>query len=91
MYDLETALKLRKEKNRHCKRCGNIMSYFSATGAHVCKQCHFTEQDTYGKIKNLLELNPNLSKMELSSMLHMPIRELNQYISDGVLVNPSLF
>ena len=80
LKDFEKALYKRKISEHRCKECGGRVSYSIVEG--------FVEKDNYGKIKDMLERNPALSRIELASILHIPMRELNRYFVGGVLTNP---
>ncbi len=81
-------LNRRKVRIKMCPYCGTKLSYASILGKYSCKNCGFSELDLYGQMKELLEDTPSLSKIELSLILNVPIREINQFIDDGVLNNP---
>lgn len=78
----------RKTNTKFCPKCKTKMSYVSVLGKYTCKNCDYIEFDLYGQMKQLLEDNPSLSKVELSLILDVPIRDLNMYIDNGVLNNP---
>ena len=80
----------RKNSIRYCEECHERMSYTSVHGIYMCKKCGHQEKDLYGRMKSLLEDNPALSKWQLSGLLNVPLRDINQFIrSDGVLENPN--
>ena len=79
---------IEKQNNIKICSCGNKMNYSLLNGTYICPNCNFIEKDLYGKIKNLVENNPNLSKIEISIILDIPIRTLNKYIQNGYIVNP---
>ncbi len=74
---------------RYCEKCGKRMTYTAVHGIYNCKDCGISILDTYGRMKELLEDNPNLTKAQISRMLHVPMREINSYIHDGILENPN--
>lgn len=74
---------------RYCEECGQRMTYTAVHGMYSCKNCNTSFKDTYGRMKDLLEDNPNLTKAQLSRMLGVPLREINNYIRDGILENPN--
>lgn len=78
-----------RNNSRPCPRCGTKLSYISVHGTFKCKNCDYSELDTYGQMKVLLSEHPNLSKAEISQALGIPLREINRYIINGVLENPS--
>ena len=78
----------RKTKVKYCPKCHSKLAYTSVLGKYFCKECDYVEYDLYGQMKQLLEDNPALSKVEMSLILDVPIRDLNQFIDDGVLNNP---
>ncbi len=88
LKDFERALYKRKISDHRCKDCGGRVSYSIVEGSYTCQECGSVEKDNYGKIKDMLERNPALSRIELVSILHIPMRELNRYFVDGVLTNP---
>ena len=78
-----------KRTIRRCPKCGEKMGYVSVHGVYFCKKCDINIKDTYGDMKDLLEENPSLSKVEISMMLGVPLRVVNQYVGhNGVLENP---
>ncbi len=88
MDDLSRLVKNRNAM-RFCPQCRAKMGYVSVHGIYYCKNCGTSIKDTYGNMKDLLEESPNLSKVEISMILGVPLRVVNQYIgSDGVLENP---
>lgn len=86
LYQLESYVK-KKNNEKKCK-CGCIMKY-SMLGFYKCPMCSYKEKDLYGKIKDLLEMNPNLSKIEISLILNISLKNLNQYVKNGYIVNPN--
>ncbi|MBR1634714.1 MAG: hypothetical protein IJ682_06610 [Lachnospiraceae bacterium] len=84
-----TRLVRKRELIRYCPQCGEKMSYSAVHGIYTCKNCDHTEKDTYGMMKDLLEDRPYLTKAQMSAILHVPLREINKYIRDGVLDNPN--
>ncbi len=71
-----------------CPQCNTKLSYSSILGKYNCKTCGYTELDLYGQMKELVEGDPSLSKVEMSLILDVSLREINQFITDGVLSNP---
>ena len=88
LREFEKALYKRKISDHRCGECGGRVSYSVVEGIYTCQECGAVEKDDYGKIKDLLEKNPALSRIELASILHIPLRELNRYFVGGVLTNP---
>lgn len=80
----------KKAAVRFCPRCKNKMAYTAVHGKYTCPNCNYTELDVYGQMKELLADNPSLSKIEMSMILDVPLRELNPFIKDGILENPYL-
>ncbi len=78
----------RKRGIKLCPQCNTKLSYSSILGKYNCKNCGYTELDLYGQMKELVEDNPSLSKVEMSLILDVSLREVNQFITDGVLSNP---
>lgn len=78
-----------KNAAKQCPKCGNKLSYSSVHGEYFCKKCKHREKDLYGRMKDLIEMNPSLSKIEMSMILNVPMRDLSKYIDNGVLVNPN--
>jgi hypothetical protein len=94
MTDDGTALKkptLKKNKQPKVCQCGCKMTYSGYDGAYTCDACGYRELDLYGKMKELLNMYPNLTKMELSVMLNEPVKNLNPYIENGTLVNNDIY
>ena len=72
-----------------CKICGKKLHYSSKKGLYYCMNCDYQEKDTFGKIKSIIDVNPNLSKPELAMILDISLKELNTYFDDdNNLVNP---
>ena len=81
------------ERNSHsskrCKKCGAELVYSKSKGILSCEKCGYTEKDNYGKIKTLLENNPDLSKPELAMILNIPLKDVNLYFdNENHLLNP---
>jgi hypothetical protein len=83
--------KLIKNKQPKTCECGCNMDYSEIDGLYTCSNCGYSELDLYGKMKELLTVYPNLTKIELSAILQEPIKNLNQYIEDGRLVNKDIY
>ena len=78
-----------KKNIRYCPQCHAKMCYVSVHGIYTCRNCEISIKDIYGNMKELLEESPNLTKVEISMILGVPLRVVNQYIgSNGVLENP---
>lgn len=89
MDDLERLVRARKSA-KTCPKCGHKLSYASVHGEYYCKGCNYREKDLFGRMKDLLEMNPSLSKLEMSMILGVPMRDLTEFIGDGgILVNPN--
>lgn len=80
-------------KNKQTKicKCGCKMDYSNIDGKYTCRECGCEELDLFGKMKELLEEQPSLTKIELSVMLQEPIKVLNQYIENGQLINKDIY
>ena len=79
----------RKSNIKFCPQCKGKLSYTSVLGKYSCKNCGYEEYDLYGQMKQLLEDDPALSKVALSMILNVSMRELNVFIDeDGILNNP---
>ncbi len=88
---MDNLTRLVRKRNlvRYCDQCGEKMSYSAVHGIYTCKNCGNSFKDTYGKMKELLESRPSLTKVEMSRILNVPLREINSYIQDGILDNPN--
>lgn len=64
------------------------MEYSSVHGVYRCENCGISFKDIYGEMKELLEESPNLSMVEISMILGIPLREVKKYIRNGALENP---
>ncbi len=78
----------RKTNVKFCPKCHSKLSYVSILGKYHCKKCDYFEYDLYGQMKQLIEDNPSLSKVEMSLILGVPMRSTNEFIDDGILNNP---
>lgn len=87
---LENFLYKRDNDKHRCSKCGGASEYSVVEGSYTCKKCGNVENDTYGKVRNLLEKNPNMSRMELTSALHISLREVNSCFEGRVLTNPKI-
>ena len=73
---------------RYCNNCGKRMHYSAVHGIYSCDDCRISYKDIYGEMKELLEETPNLSMVEISVILGVPLREVKKYIKNGTLENP---
>ncbi len=85
---LQKALHKKINQDHFCEKCGGKTSYLVVAGIYTCNECGHSEKDNYGKLKEILEKCPGLSRIELASMLHISLRELNEYFENNLLVNP---
>ncbi len=90
LEEFKKAIDKRNTKDHVCKKCGGSVDYSVVEGTYTCKECGFVEWDTYGKIKDLLERNPNLSRIEIAAILHIKLRDLNRCFENGTLINPKM-
>ncbi len=86
--DFKKAVDKRNTSDHTCRNCGGKVKYSIVEGTYTCKECGFVEWDIYGRIKELLEWNPNLSRIEIATILHVKMRDMNQCFDNGILVNP---
>jgi hypothetical protein len=82
---------LMKNKQPKVCECGRMMKYSGYDGSYTCDACGYRELDLFGKMKELLDMYPNLTKMELSVMLGEPMKNINPYIENGHLVNNDIY
>ena len=73
-----------------CPCCKKEMKYCFSTGVYSCDTCKLEKRDLYGKLRDLIEENPNLNKIALSCILDISLKELSKYIKDGYLINPKI-
>lgn len=88
LYELTNLID--KKNNEKICECGYKMNY-SLLGIYRCPNCNYEEKDLYGKLRDLLDKNPSLTKLEISLILNIPLKTLNKYIQNGYLVNPRNF
>ncbi|MBR1628603.1 MAG: hypothetical protein IJ679_04945 [Lachnospiraceae bacterium] len=79
-----------KNNIRFCSECGTQMGYSAVHGIFTCKNCGAAYKDIYGHMKELLEETPTLSLAEMSMILNVPLRQLRQYVRNGILENPNM-
>ena len=77
-----------KKTIKYCSNCGKKMNYTAIHGTYSCPNCGLSFKDLYGEMKDLLEETPNLSMVEISMILGVPLREVKKYIKNGTLENP---
>ena len=87
---LQKALHKKVNQEYICEKCGGKTSYSVVEGVFTCNNCGHAEKDIYGRLKEILEKYPGLSRIELASMLRISLRELNEYFENDLLVNPKI-
>ncbi|MBQ7564163.1 MAG: hypothetical protein IJT16_09255 [Lachnospiraceae bacterium] len=85
---LEKAVHKRNNMDHQCEKCGGSTTYSIVMGTYTCNSCGYVEKDNYGRIKDLLEKYPGLSRIEIASVLHISLRDLNEFFENDMLVNP---
>lgn len=67
---------------RNCPRCGKIFNYVSRP---VCNECHKKEEDSFKKLKEFIDENPDCTLSGLSDGTSVPPKRILRYIREGRL------
>lgn len=70
-----------------CERCGKV---FSKVNLAVCSNCKEEEEADYDKVKEILEVQPNLNAEEVAEEAEVEIRVVLRMMKDGMITNVDL-